>query len=94
MGTNEPVEYLHRATGTIDVIRCFVSEDLYNDLKTDIRTSDAMFSSLLLSEAPKENDIITYENREYRVKVWTQQHGRYFIHALNKSYHTGMRVKV
>ncbi len=93
LGTNEQIDYLHKSSGAVDTVRCFVSEDLYNDLTTDVRVSDAKFSSVKLTEAPKENDIVTYDGREYRVKVWTLQHGRYIIHALHKAHHTGMRVK-
>ncbi|RLB71196.1 MAG: hypothetical protein DRH04_02200 [Deltaproteobacteria bacterium] len=93
LGLGEDISYLHKHTGTVDTTRAFVSNNIFNDLKTDIRTNEVLFSSILLTEEPKENDVITYNGLEYRVRLWEKQIDRYEIRAIQLRHHTQMRVK-
>ncbi len=94
LGVGEPIEYFHKKTFTSEDVRAFVSDDIYNNPSSKTRVSESVFSSVLLDFPPEENDEITYDDRVYKVKVWTQSQNRYIIIAEHKRHHKATRVKV
>lgn len=94
LGVSESIHYFHKEEGLRANIRAFVSSDIYNDKKKNVRLFNSKFSSLELDYPPMENDEITYDGKIYKVKDWEQAMGRYVIYTIHKSNHTGMRVKI
>ncbi len=94
LGVSEPIDYFHRKDVSSEPIRAFVSSNVRNDLKKNIRIIESKFSSLELNLDPVENDEITYEGKVYKVKDWEQSQGRWVVYTVHKAHHTGKRVVV
>ncbi len=94
LGVSEPIDYFHKQEAFSVSTRAFVSSNIYNDLKKNIRITESKFSSLELDYEPTENDEITYDGKIYRVREWEQAIGRYVVYTIHKQHHTGKRVKI
>ena len=94
LGVSEPIYYFHKEEGLGGNIRAFVSSNIYNDKKKNIRVIESKFSSLELDYEPTENDEITYDGKIYKVKDWEQTIGRYVLYTIHKQHHTGKRVRI
>ena len=94
LGVSESIHYYYKSIGLRENVRAFVSSNIYNDKKKNVRVIESKFSSLELSEEPSENDEIIYDDAIYKVKDWEKAMGRYVIYTISKSNHTGKRVTV
>ncbi len=93
LGVSEEITYYHKnSLVEKDTTRCFVNDDIYNDPKKNTRVSECVFSNVSLNEEPIENEEILYNDRKYKVKMWTLSQGRYIITAEHKRHHVAKRV--
>jgi len=92
LGPSEPIEYRH-ISGLIENVKCFTSNKEYTDQNYGIRKIENVFSQVVLSEEPKDDDTIVYEGDEYRVTRWEKQYGYYMVYAEARRRHTGQRMK-
>jgi len=91
-GASEEITYLHKKTNSTEVVKCFPQSQTEEDTTKDNLEDEMTFHSVFLTVKPFKNDVITYDNIDWKVeKIKKVVNGCYDIVAYNKVHNIGRR---
>ena len=89
LGAGESISYKHKVSTLVEETKAFVSGK-FNKEDGDVRADEFEFTNVVLAEAPKADDKITYNGTIYEVTDNIQKFGdMYIIPARAKARHNG-----
>jgi len=81
LSASQAITYTHKQSELVENVRAFVEVLSYRDNDKKDRIDEAVFSNVVLAEAPKRKDYITYLGNEHIVDSFTQDGDLYELYT-------------